>query len=52
MAGYAVALKNRNALVGVDIRLVDAATGQILKSFNADGKAQALGAALLATCRE
>jgi curli biogenesis system outer membrane secretion channel CsgG len=43
IAGYAVALKSRNARVGVDIRLVDAATGQILKSFNADGQAKALG---------
>jgi curli biogenesis system outer membrane secretion channel CsgG len=43
IAGYSVALKNRNAQVGVDIRLVDAATGQILKSFNADGKAKSLG---------
>jgi curli biogenesis system outer membrane secretion channel CsgG len=43
IAGYAVALKSRNARVGIDIRLVDAATGQILKSFNADGTAKALG---------
>jgi curli biogenesis system outer membrane secretion channel CsgG len=43
IAGYAVALKSRNARVGVDIRLVDAATGQILKSFNADGQAKSLG---------
>jgi curli biogenesis system outer membrane secretion channel CsgG len=42
-AGYALALKNQNARVGIDIRLVDAATGQILKSFNADGHARSLG---------
>jgi curli biogenesis system outer membrane secretion channel CsgG len=42
-AGFALKLQIENAHVGVDVRLVDAATGQILSSFNADAKAQSRG---------
>lgn len=41
--GFALKLQTQNAHVGVDIRLVDSSTGQILKSFNADAKAQSTG---------
>lgn len=41
--GFALNLQVQNAHVGVDIRLVDSSTGQILKSFNADAKAQSTG---------
>lgn len=46
---FALALKTSSAHVAVDIRLVDASTGQILKSFNAAGKAQNTGFALAGT---
>src|SRR3990172_1564881 len=39
-SGFAFNLKANSSHVAVDIRLVDAATGQILKSFNADGHAE------------
>jgi len=39
-SGFALALKTQSAHVAVDIRLVDASTGQILKSMNAEGKAE------------
>lgn len=42
-AGFAISLQAQNAHVGVDIRLIDSSTGQILKSFNADAKAQSTG---------
>jgi curli biogenesis system outer membrane secretion channel CsgG len=38
--GFRVQLRTRSAHVAVDIRLVDAATGQILKSHSAAGRAQ------------
>src|SRR5574337_597031 len=41
--GFALNLQVQNAHVGVDIRLIDSSTGQILKSFNADAKAQSTG---------
>ncbi len=42
-AGFAIKLRTESAHVGVDVRLVDSSTGQILKSFNADAKAQSTG---------
>lgn len=39
-AGFALSLKTKSAHVAVDIRLVDASTGQILKSTNAEAKAE------------
>jgi curli biogenesis system outer membrane secretion channel CsgG len=42
-AGFALKLQIENAHVGVDVRLVDSSTGQILSSFNADAKAQSRG---------
>lgn len=42
-AGFAMQLRSNSAHVAVDIRLVDSSTGQILKSHNADGKAQETG---------
>lgn len=42
-AGFALKLRTESAHVGVDVRLVDSSTGQILKSFNADAKAQSTG---------
>lgn len=41
--GFALAARTESAHVGVDVRLVDSSTGQVLKSFNADAKAQAVG---------
>jgi curli biogenesis system outer membrane secretion channel CsgG len=45
--GLALAMRTNNAHVGVDIRLVDSTTGQIVKSYYADAKANesALGLA-------
>ncbi len=43
---FAFSFSSSSAHVAVDIRLVDASTGQILKSFNAAGKAQNSGLAL------
>lgn len=43
---FAFAFRTSSAHVAVDIRLVDASTGQILKSFNAAAKAQDSGLAL------
>lgn len=40
LSGFALALKANSSHVAVDIRLVDAATGEILKSFNAEGHAE------------
>jgi curli biogenesis system outer membrane secretion channel CsgG len=48
-AGFAFALKSSSAHVAVDIRLVDAATGQILKSFNAEGRAEETALAFAGT---
>lgn len=45
--GFALNLQVQNAHVGVDIRLVDASTGQVLKSFNADATAQSKGLGLM-----
>jgi hypothetical protein len=42
-AGFALKLQIENAHVGIDVRLVDSSTGQILSSFNADAKAQSRG---------
>lgn len=50
-ANFTLAFQSSNAHVAVDIRLVDASTGQILKSFNAAGKAQNSGLALAAMVR-
>lgn len=41
--GFALKLQTESAHVGVDVRLVDSSTGQILSSFNADAKAQSTG---------
>lgn len=50
-AGFALALKTNTAHVAVDVRLVDAVTGQILKSYNAAGRAQESGIAVAGTVR-
>ena len=42
-SGLNLQLQTSSAHVGVDIRLVDASTGQVLKSYNANAKAQATG---------
>jgi curli biogenesis system outer membrane secretion channel CsgG len=39
-AGFSLKLQMSNAHVGIDIRLVDSSTGQILKSHNASGTAK------------
>jgi curli biogenesis system outer membrane secretion channel CsgG len=49
--GLNVGLRTNYAHVAVDIRLVDSATGQILKSQNADAKAQDTGIGLMAMKR-
>ena len=41
--GFGVGLRTNVAHVGVDIRLVDSATGQIVKSYKADAKASDTG---------
>jgi hypothetical protein len=46
--GINLQLRGNTAHVAVDIRLVDASTGQILKSFNADAKAEERGFAIAA----
>jgi curli biogenesis system outer membrane secretion channel CsgG len=45
IAGFSVGLRTSSAHVAVDIRLVDSTNGQILKSFNAAGKASESGLA-------
>jgi curli biogenesis system outer membrane secretion channel CsgG len=44
--GANLGMRTNVAHVGVDIRLVDSSTGQILKSYNADAKAQDSGIGL------
>lgn len=43
IAGFRIGGKSSNAHVAVDIRLVDTATGQVLQSHNAVGKAESSG---------
>jgi len=43
--GFKLGLKSSNAHVAVDIRLIDATTGQVLHSHNASGKAESSGVA-------
>ena len=43
VGGANLGMRTNVAHVGVDIRLVDSSTGQILKSYNADAKAQDSG---------
>lgn len=40
---WSLALNMQSAHVGVDIRMVDASTAQVLKSYNADARAQSTG---------
>ena len=51
VGGFALSLQTSSAHVAVDIRLVDAATGQILKSHSAAAKAQETGVAVAAAIR-
>jgi curli biogenesis system outer membrane secretion channel CsgG len=48
-AGFNLRLQMSNAHVGIDIRLVDSSTGQILKSHNASGTAKTTGIGFGAT---
>ncbi len=41
--GFSLGLKGSNAHVAVDIRLIDASTGQVLHSHNASGSAKSTG---------
>jgi curli biogenesis system outer membrane secretion channel CsgG len=50
-AGFALSVKTNSAHVAVDIRLVDAMTGQIVKSHAAEAKAEESGFAIAATRR-
>ncbi len=50
-SGLNLAMKTSSAHVGVDIRLVDASTGQILKSYNANASAQETGFGFGATVK-
>lgn len=43
IGGFRLGLSSSNAHVAVDIRLIDAATGQVLQSHNAVGKAESSG---------
>jgi len=47
--GLSLAIQMSNAHVGVDVRLVDSTTGQILKSYNASATAQSTGLGFGAT---
>ena len=50
--GINLQLRGNTAHVAVDIRLVDASTGQILRSHSAEATAQETGIAILATRRQ
>ncbi len=49
LGGFLLGVRGTTSHVAVDIRLVDVTTGQILKSFNAEGKAEETGFALAST---
>ena len=48
LAGFALGFETESAHVAVDIRLVDSSTGEILKSYNAEGNADKTGLAFSA----
>ncbi|MBI5634444.1 MAG: hypothetical protein HZA15_13320 [Nitrospirae bacterium] len=46
ISGFRIGGKSSNAHVGIDIRLIDASSGQVLMSHNAVGKAESSGVAV------
>lgn len=46
IAGFRIGGRSSNAHVGIDIRLIDASSGQVLTSHNAVGKAESSGVAV------